>query len=89
MLSQNMKYIKQRQFIPEKFSHIDLEDANVAPLSRKLWPLCDLKFLGNCQDIAIIPPEIHQEGDCNYWETAPRIKSCEDCNFHKRNCERC
>ena len=84
-----MKYIKQRQFIPKNFPHINLEDANVAPLSKKLWPLCDLKFLGNCQDIAIVPPEVHKDGDKYYWEVSPGIKSCETCNVHKKNCERC
>lgn len=56
------------------------------PISGNLWPLCDLKFFGNCQDIAIITPKVLQEGDPLYWETAPRTKSCVECNFHKRNC---
>lgn len=84
-----MKYKTQRQFIQENFPHIDIEDADVMRRSKRLWPLCDLKNLGSCQGIAIIPPEVHQEGNSYYWETAPRIKFCADCNFHKKNCERC
>ncbi len=58
-------------------------------VSRKLWPLCGLKMLGSCQGIAIVPPEVHMDGDLYYWESAPNIKSCIECEFHKNNCERC
>jgi len=80
-----MKYQRQRLFIQEDFPHIRLEDAVHMP-SGNLFPLCDLKLSGNCQDITIITPKVPKEGDPLYWETAPRIKSCAECNFHKRNC---
>jgi hypothetical protein len=56
--------------------------------SQKLWPLCDLKDLGGCQGIAIVPPEVHKDGQSFYWESLPGIKSCEKCKFHKQNSER-
>ncbi|KKP39671.1 MAG: hypothetical protein UR29_C0005G0004 [Candidatus Woesebacteria bacterium GW2011_GWC2_33_12] len=57
--------------------------------SKRLWPLCKLKDSGSCQDIAIIPPEVHEDGDLYYWEVSPRIKSCRECGFHRKNCEQC
>ena len=84
-----MKYKTLIEFIEANFPHINLEEAEILRASGKLCPLCDLKSLGNCQGIAIIPPEIHLKDEQYYWETTPRIKSCANCSFHRKNCERC
>jgi len=75
-------------FIQENFPHIDPEVVHF-PISNKIWPLCNLKLEGNCQDIALIPSE-SSEGVKNYhWESEPKIKSCSECRFHKEECFKC
>jgi|GEM_PF-5286258 len=80
---------KFKEFKQQNYPHIDLNEAVIMAITERLWPLCDLKLAGGCQGVAVIPPELHKEGNKHYWETEPKIKSCEECKFHKRSCERC
>lgn len=76
--------MSQIPFNQSAFPNIFLNDA--APYKNgDLWPLCDLKNNGSCQDINLVRIDREKPQNGYYWETEPKINGCLiDCSYYKQ-----